>query len=153
MTFTRSYTGTHTVTIRVAWYGTHFWTLTVLVTVSTVGTQRVRVTGTATLLSPDKAADAKRRLGSAAAEERPALARTALQRPYLLIYRTLADPRYLDPTLDPSERPLGSIFSFGRDPVVGNYGEGLARAMTARGWLSTWSGLASHAALDSTTVR
>jgi hypothetical protein len=94
--------------------------------------------------------DAKRRLGVAPAEERPALARAAFQRPYLLIYRTLADPRYLDPTLDPSERPLGSIFSFGRDPIVGNYGEGLARAMTARGWLSTWSGLASHAALEQT---
>src|SRR5207245_1231735 len=71
--------------------------------------------------------------------ERPRLARYALQRRYLLVYRTLADPRYLDPTLDPSERPLGSIFSFGRDPVVGNYGDGLARAMSARGWLSTWS--------------
>jgi hypothetical protein len=98
----------------------------------------------------EEAAEAKRRLGTAPAAERPALARTALQRPYLLIYRTLADPRYLDPTLDPSERPLGSIFSFGRDPIVGNYGEGLARAMTARGWLSTWSGLASHAALEQT---
>ena len=98
----------------------------------------------------DETADAKRRLGAAPAGERAALARAAFQRPYLLIYRTLADPRYLDPTLDPSERPLGSIFSFGRDPIVGNYGEGLARAMTARGWLSTWSGLASHAALEQT---
>ena len=69
---------------------------------------------------------------------------------YFLIYRTLADPRYLDPTLDPSQRPLGSIFSFGRDPIVGNYGEGLARTMSARGWLSTWSGLASNAALERT---
>jgi hypothetical protein len=42
----------------------------------------------------------------------------ALQRRYMLIYRTLADPRMLDPALDPSERPLGSIFSFGRDPSV-----------------------------------
>jgi pimeloyl-ACP methyl ester carboxylesterase len=83
-------------------------------------------------------------------EERTLLARNALQRRYFLIYRTLADPRYLDPTLDPSQRPLGSIFSFGRDPVVGNYGEGLARTMSARGWLSTWSGLSSQAALERT---
>lgn len=78
------------------------------------------------------------------------LERHALQRRYLVIYRTLADPRYLDPTLDPSPRPLGSVFSFGRDPIAGNYGEGLARAMSARGWLSTWSGLSSNAALERT---
>jgi hypothetical protein len=97
----------------------------------------------------------RRRLGAAGGErvspeERTLLARNALQRRYFLIYRTLADPRYLDPTLDPSQRPLGSIFSFGRDPVVGNYGEGLARTMSARGWLSTWSGLSSQAALERT---
>ncbi len=98
----------------------------------------------------------RRRLGVAddvarmSAAERSRLARLALQRRYFLIYRTLADPRYLDPALDPSQRPLGSIFSFGRDPVVGNYGEGLARTMSARGWLSTWSGLASNAALERT---
>jgi hypothetical protein len=90
------------------------------------------------------------RLGDAPAAERALVARHALQRRYLLIYRTLADPRYLDPSLDPSERPLGSIFSFGRDPIVGNYGEGLARAMSARGWLSTWSGLSSNATLERT---
>src|SRR5262249_33085663 len=74
----------------------------------------------------------------------------ALQRRYLLTYRTLADPRYLDLRLDPSERPLGSIFSFGRDPLVGNYGEGIGRVMSARGWLSTWSGPQSNAALEGT---
>ena len=79
--------------------------------------------------------------------ERARFGRHAMQRRYLLIYRTLADPRYLDLTLDPSDRPLGSIFSYGRDPIVGNYGEGLARAMSARGWLSTWSGLSSNAEL------
>jgi pimeloyl-ACP methyl ester carboxylesterase len=84
------------------------------------------------------------------APERTLLARRALQRRYMLIYRTLADPRALDPTLDPSERPLGSIFSFGRDPVFGNYGEGIGRVMSARGWLSTWSGLGSNAALERT---
>ncbi len=82
--------------------------------------------------------------------ERAYLTRHALQRRYFLIYRTLADPRYLDPSLDASQRPLGSIFSFGRDPIVGNYGEGLARSMSGRGWLSTWSGLSSQAELDRT---
>lgn len=82
--------------------------------------------------------------------ERGLATRRGLQRRYMLVYRTLADPRYLDPSLDPSERAPGSIFSFGRDPIAGNYGEGLARVMSARGWLSTWSGLRSHAALEHT---
>jgi pimeloyl-ACP methyl ester carboxylesterase len=85
-----------------------------------------------------------------APRERTLVSRLALQRRYLLIYRTLADPRTLDLRLDPSERPLGSIFSFGRDPVVGNYGEGIGRVMSARGWLSTWSGLRSNASLERT---
>ena len=86
-------------------------------------------------------------------DEHALVMRLALQRRYLLIYRTLADPRYLDPSLEPSARPLGSIFSCGRDPVVGNYGEGLGRVMSARGWLSTWSGLQSNAALERTLPR
>src|SRR5438552_1326361 len=82
--------------------------------------------------------------------ERALVTRLALQRRYLLVYRTLADPRYLDPSLEPSPRPLGSILSYGRDPIAGNYGEGLGRVMSARGWLSTWSGLQSNAALERT---
>jgi pimeloyl-ACP methyl ester carboxylesterase len=82
--------------------------------------------------------------------ERALSTRRGLQRRYLVVYRTLADPRYLDPRIDASERPLGSIFSLGGDPIKGNYGEGLARVMSARGWLSTWSGLASRAALEDT---
>ena len=60
----------------------------------------------------------------------------------VLLY--LTDPRTVDLSIDPSDRPYGSLF--GRRPDLIDYGQvGFGRLTTPEAWLSTWSGLSSNA--------
>ena len=55
-----------------------------------------------------------------------------------VVHGTMADPRWLDPTIDPNERRTGWCYL--GDPQMANMSAaGLARFCTLRGWLSQWS--------------
>ncbi len=78
-----------------------------------------------------------------------ALRLQAAHTPIMTVWRTDADLRCLDLSLDPSDRAPGSIW--GADPLVSNYGAvGFGRLCSPESWLSTWSGVSSHAALENT---
>jgi hypothetical protein len=67
--------------------------------------------------------------------------------PIITTYRTDADLRCMDLSLDPSERPYGSVIS--GKPEMSNFGVGgFGRLATPDAWLSTWSGLSSNASLE-----
>ena len=67
--------------------------------------------------------------------------------PVFNVWRTDADLRCWDLSLDPSDRRIGSLW--GPDPTVSNLGSvGFARVVTPESWLSTWSGLSSNASFD-----
>lgn len=79
------------------------------------------------------------------AERQEALRRRACET-VMVVHRTMADPACVDAGLDPSPRDYGSLLS--ERPDLMNYAAlGLARAVTPRAWLSTWSGLSSNADL------
>lgn len=60
------------------------------------------------------------------------------------VWRTDADLRCFDLSLEPSDRRWGSVW--GSNPLVSNVGSvGFARVCTPESWLSTWSGLSSNA--------
>lgn len=55
-----------------------------------------------------------------------------------VVHGTMADPRWLDPLVDPNDRVPGTCYL--GDPRVVNMGPvGLARFCTLRSWLSQWS--------------
>jgi pimeloyl-ACP methyl ester carboxylesterase len=60
-----------------------------------------------------------------------------MERPFV-VYGTMSDVRWTDPTQDPSDRKRGTCFL--GEPRVANDGPvGLARFTTCRSWLSQWS--------------
>jgi hypothetical protein len=68
---------------------------------------------------------------------------------FLTVYRTDADPRFVDLSLDPSRRTVGSLWGVRPDWI--NYGAvGFGRTVSPEAWLSTWSGLSSRASIART---
>ena len=55
-----------------------------------------------------------------------------------VVHGTMADPRWLDPTIDPNGRTPGRCY-LGDPRLVNNGPVGLARFTTLRSWLSQWS--------------
>jgi hypothetical protein len=91
---------------------------------------------------------ARRKAARERADSRAAQ-RAAIATDFLLVYRTDADPRAVDLSLDPSKRDYGSLW--GRRPDLINYGPvGFARVVAPEAWLSTWSGLSSRAEIART---
>ena len=73
--------------------------------------------------------------------------RGSILTPIITTYRTDADPRCTDLSLDANERRYGSVIS--PKPSMSNFGVGgFGRLTTPESWLSTWSGLSSNASVE-----
>jgi hypothetical protein len=80
--------------------------------------------------------------GNGSAEDR----RRAGTARLITVWRTDADLRAMDQSLDRSDRAYGSVF--GANPETTNYGiAGFGRLTTPDAWLSTWSALSSNATI------
>lgn len=75
---------------------------------------------------------------TAAAERRAAAPR------HMVIHRTMADPAFVDLSIEGDDRRKSSYNSNPR-PDLQNYGTGVASFLTPEAWLSTWSGVTSRA--------
>ncbi|MGC3985615.1 MAG: alpha/beta hydrolase [Pseudorhodoferax sp.] len=75
------------------------------------------------------------------------LRRQVAHTPIFPVWRTDADLRCWDLSLDPSDREVGTLW--GQDPFTSNLGSvGFARLVTPESWLSTWSGISSNASFE-----
>lgn len=89
-------------------------------------------------------AEARQRLQGARSRDDAILAAYS---PIFEVWRTDADPRCFDLSLDPSDRAYGSLW--GANPVASNYGSvGFGRVCTPESWLSNWSALSSNAGME-----
>jgi hypothetical protein len=53
------------------------------------------------------------------------------------LYRTWGDPRFMDPSIDPSDRPSPGCYA--GHPAIANRRVGIGRANSLKTWLSMWS--------------
>jgi hypothetical protein len=75
------------------------------------------------------------------------LRRSVAHTPIFPVWRTDADLRCWDLSLDASDREVGTLW--GQDPFTSNLGSvGFARLVTPESWLSTWSGISSNASFE-----
>jgi pimeloyl-ACP methyl ester carboxylesterase len=96
--------------------------------------------------------DARARELLARHDAAPEMSRARAAETVMVVYRTMANPAFVDPSIDPSPRDYGSLLS--ERPDLMNYAAlGLARTVTPRAWLSTWSGLSSRADMVANVAR
>jgi hypothetical protein len=89
-------------------------------------------------------AEARQRLKAAGNRDDAILAAYS---PIFQIWRTDADPRCFDLSLEPSDRAYGSLW--GPNPIVSNYGSvGFGRVCTPESWLSNWSAISTNAGME-----
>ena len=106
-----------------------------------------RIDETARNLIAERLEARRRGKESASASDR----RKGAHTPIITVWRTDADLRCFDLSLDPSDRSYGSLW--GKDPFASNFGSvGFARVCSPESWLSTWSGLSSNASLAKTAA-
>lgn len=106
------------------------------------------------LIAHQKEAEAARAdaaFGSLPFARQRAIQQRAAFQPVMTIYRTMANPNYVDRRLDPSNRGYGCLLS--ERPDLMNFQLlGFGRVQTPDAWLSTWSGLSSKANLLETAA-
>lgn len=90
-------------------------------------------------------AEARRRIKAGTAT--PLDQARAAHTPIFPVWRTDADLRCWDLSIDPSDRHPGSLW--GANPYASNYGSiGFGRVCTPESWLSTWSALRTNASME-----